>query len=166
MNRKIKANEGFTLAELLIVVAIIAVLVAVSIPIFTSQLEKARESTDVANFRAAKAELIAKYLSEDGQIDQEGYYNASQGIFVTDYFKVGEGYGKGTTIPGSTSAADAKGYIDGFYNINLDYTGGVIGYNYTDGKLFMMWFVPKGGAGGVDDLKEQGNSFVVEPNKN
>ena len=37
-----KKKKGFTLAELLIVVAIIAVLVAISIPIFTSQLKKAR----------------------------------------------------------------------------------------------------------------------------
>ena len=41
MFKKAKENKkGFTLAELLIVVAIIAVLVAISIPIFTSQLEK------------------------------------------------------------------------------------------------------------------------------
>ncbi|WP_371832638.1 type IV pilin protein [Grylomicrobium aquisgranensis] len=33
-----KQNKGFTLAELLIVVAIIAVLVAISIPIFNNQL--------------------------------------------------------------------------------------------------------------------------------
>ena len=44
------------MAELLIVVAIIAVLVAISIPIFTSQLEKSREATDAANFRAVYAE--------------------------------------------------------------------------------------------------------------
>ncbi len=43
-----KNNKGFTLAELLIVVAIIAVLVAIAIPVFTSQLEKSRESTDAA----------------------------------------------------------------------------------------------------------------------
>lgn len=37
-----KRKKGFTLAELLIVVAIIAVLVAISIPIFTLQLEKSQ----------------------------------------------------------------------------------------------------------------------------
>lgn len=37
---KRKQNKGFTLAELLIVVAIIAVLVAISIPIFSKQLKK------------------------------------------------------------------------------------------------------------------------------
>lgn len=47
-----KSEGGFTLAELLIVVAIIGVLVAISIPIFTSQLERSREATDAANIRA------------------------------------------------------------------------------------------------------------------
>ena len=58
-----KMNEkGFTLAELLIVVAIIAVLVAVAIPTFTNQLEKAREATDIANLRSAYAEIVTKAL--------------------------------------------------------------------------------------------------------
>ena len=52
---KIREKKGFTLAELLIVVAIIAVLVAIAIPIFTTQLEKAREATDMANIRSAYA---------------------------------------------------------------------------------------------------------------
>ena len=58
-------KKGFTLAELLIVVAIIAVLVAVSIPVFTSQLAKARLATNQANARAAKAAAIAAYLEDD-----------------------------------------------------------------------------------------------------
>lgn len=33
-------NKGFTLAELLIVVAIIAILVAISLPLFSSQIAK------------------------------------------------------------------------------------------------------------------------------
>jgi len=56
-------KKGFTLAELLIVVAIIAVLVAIAIPIFTSQLEKAREATDAANIRAAYAEVQTAVLT-------------------------------------------------------------------------------------------------------
>ncbi len=58
-----KNNKGFTLAELLIVVAIIAVLVAIAIPVFTSQLEKSREATDLSNIRSAYAEAVAEYLS-------------------------------------------------------------------------------------------------------
>ena len=53
-----KNKKGFTLAELLIVVAIIGVLVAIAIPIFTSQLEKSREATDLANVRSAYAQVM------------------------------------------------------------------------------------------------------------
>ena len=43
--------------EMLIVIAIIAVLIAVAIPVFASQLEKSREATDLANVRAAYAQV-------------------------------------------------------------------------------------------------------------
>ena len=58
-------KKGFTLAELLIVVAIIAVLVAIAIPVFTNQLEKSREATDEANTRSLYAETVAAVLAED-----------------------------------------------------------------------------------------------------
>ena len=58
-----KNNKGFTLAELLIVVAIIAVLVAVAIPVFTAQLHKAQDATEIANARSLYAERQADYLS-------------------------------------------------------------------------------------------------------
>lgn len=66
MLKKLKKNKkGFTLAELLIVVAIIGVLVAISIPIFTAQLEKSREAVDEANLRSLYAEASAAVLTED-----------------------------------------------------------------------------------------------------
>lgn len=62
--KRIQEKKGFTLAELLIVVAIIAVLVAIAIPVFTSQLEKSKESTDAANIRSAYAEVMAEALTQ------------------------------------------------------------------------------------------------------
>ena len=62
---KIRNKKGFTLAELLIVVAIIAVLVAIAIPVFTAQLEKSREATDIANVRSAYAEVMTNYLTDE-----------------------------------------------------------------------------------------------------
>ncbi|MGO4946454.1 type IV pilin protein [Blautia sp. Sow4_E7] len=68
MRKKYKGKNGFTLAELLIVVAIIAVLVAISIPIFTTQLEKAREATDLSDVRSAYAEVMTAAITGDGSI--------------------------------------------------------------------------------------------------
>ena len=93
-----RQQRGFTLAELLIVVAIIAVLVAVSMPIFTSRLEKSREATDMANMRSAKA-AVAVALIED-KLSGDYYFNAERGSLVpatSSALRNLEGYGKGTT---------------------------------------------------------------------
>lgn len=64
--KKRKADKkGFTLMEMLIVVAIIAILVAIAIPTFTSQLEKAREAADIANIRSAYSEAMVKFLDNN-----------------------------------------------------------------------------------------------------
>ena len=74
-------KKGFTLAELLIVVAIIAVLVAIAIPIFTSQLEKSRDAVTVANLRSAYAEASATKLTGENTgnatIDKDGNVKVS-----------------------------------------------------------------------------------------
>lgn len=48
--------------EMLIVIALIAVLIAIAIPVFASQLEKSREATDLANVRAAYAQVSTEAL--------------------------------------------------------------------------------------------------------
>lgn len=88
------------IAELLVVVAIIGVLVAISIPIFTSQLEKAREATDAANIRAAYAEVAADAL------DEATLATAKTGITV-DLKQQPDGWGTTPDIGGI--AADISG---------------------------------------------------------
>ena len=60
-----KNREAFTLAELLIVVAIIAVLVGIGIPVFVSQLERARLAVDKENIRSCYAMASYDFVSKD-----------------------------------------------------------------------------------------------------
>nr|WP_325204156.1 type II secretion system protein [uncultured Oscillibacter sp.] len=64
LKAKLKKQGGFTMVELLIVVAIIAILVAVSIPMMNSALEKSREAVDQANYRDAIALASVKYMTD------------------------------------------------------------------------------------------------------
>lgn len=128
-----KNSKGFTLAELLIVVAIIAVLVAVSIPIFTSKLEKTREATDIANLRAAKAAAVAGYLSEDNGAGTY-YYDATNGVLKAEKTGIST-YGEGTTATGDTS-------LDGKYGYDTEaaYTDKIIkAVIASDGTVTLTW---------------------------
>lgn len=88
-----KNNKGFTLIEMLIVVAIIAILVAVSIPLVNNSLERTRRATDAANERAAKAEAVIMYLNGDWS-DSTPFYDATDGKFVSALPAGHTGYGK------------------------------------------------------------------------
>ena len=63
-----RGYKGFTLMEMLIVVAIIAILVAIAIPVFTSQLNRAKVEADVANIRSGYA-VVAVEVMTDTTID-------------------------------------------------------------------------------------------------
>ena len=66
---KKKSNKkGFTIMEMLIVVAIIAVLAAIAIPTFNGALTKSKEAADVANVRAAYAEMQVAILTDDAGV--------------------------------------------------------------------------------------------------
>lgn len=142
-NRRLKNKLGFTMAELLIVVAIIAVLVAIAIPIFNKQIEKSREAYDIATMRQAASAAVELYyagvtkdtassvglLWNNGGAEGDnafGVYDPSTGKFLprksTDAKNMC--YGKGTTTNGGTSYT--MGNDRGAYSPTSDYTNAVV----------------------------------------
>lgn len=117
--KKVRENKkGFTLAELLVVVAIVGILVAISIPVFTAQLSKARKATNQANLRAAKA--AAEYLTDE---DVSVSTNDGKAVYYTYDISAGtatKGDIKTLVVP------DGYTQID---NLDEDVTGD---YKYTD----------------------------------
>lgn len=82
--RKMKNKKGFTLMEMLIVVAIIAILIAIAIPTFASSLNKARVATDEANIRAGYASVMADVLTNEGENSGETGQTAKEYTLNTD----------------------------------------------------------------------------------
>lgn len=137
MLKRIRKNKkGFTLAELLIVVAIIGVLVAISIPIFSAQLEKAREATDQANIRNAYAEVTAACLAdnktasdETNKTDQIGAITYKDGTYsctvtATQSHRDKWESGSDVTIGGQKVTAAASWTISGTKDGNVKITSG------------------------------------------
>lgn len=52
-------NKGFSLVELIVVIAIMAVLIGVLAPTFTKYVEQSRRSTDIQNAEAIKTAMLA-----------------------------------------------------------------------------------------------------------
>lgn len=128
-------KKGFTLAELLVVVAIIGVLVAVSIPIFTSQLRKAKVATDQANARAGKAAAVAAALEAQSESASTYYYDAATGVAVSADTKPTD-----ISAYGKTSDAKIADKIEGVTQDNTDLTNKIVKVSIgTDNKVVVSW---------------------------
>lgn len=64
------SKKGFTLIEMLVVIAIIAILVAVVIPVMGNSTAKAKAAADAANLRAVYAELNIHVLNGEKTIPE------------------------------------------------------------------------------------------------
>ena len=119
-------KKGFTLVEMLVVIAIIAVLVAIIIPTTSSATTKAAAATNAANLRSLLAEATVDYLG--GVNDETGFlqYNASDSTFTTlatapAAKKVGTGTNAFTSNEPAKAVVDSNGIISVYYGNNAKY---------------------------------------------
>jgi len=93
-------KKGFTIVELVIVMAVIAILAAVLIPTFSGVINNAKESAALQNARSTYNELAA-YELDDGDWD------ADYAIVSGDYaFVVDNGVFNATPVEASTITAE------------------------------------------------------------
>ncbi len=113
-------KKGFTIVELVIVIAVIAILAAVMIPTFGGIIKKANKSSVEQTATAAYKEAYGLALS-DGKI--EAGSKANDGTITGDYYEVnGYAFAFGGTIDNVTcTVTDSK--IDGF---EVKFDGGKI----------------------------------------
>lgn len=77
LTRKSK-KRGFTLVELVIVIAILALLAAIALPKFVNSREKARETAHNANVRVLKS-AATTYLADKGNPAETKKWSESEG---------------------------------------------------------------------------------------
>lgn len=99
MLKKFTNKKGFTLMEMLIVVAIIAVLVAIAIPTFSGSLDKANAATDLANIRSGYASAQIKVMTE--KVTDTKFYLQKDGSVDTDVTNAYICKGKSTDVSGA-----------------------------------------------------------------
>jgi len=104
--KRIRKTEGFTLSELLIVVAIIGLLVAIGIPGLSKQLERSREFADAANIHSACDSLFEAWLVDNAEHEQ--YVKIQQKEKTWTYADTAGSFG---TLPELTDAEIAAGKV-------------------------------------------------------
>ena len=81
--KKLTNKKGFTLMEMIIVVAIVAILAVLTIPTLTGNTKKAAKAADEANMRSAKA--VYQVLVMEEKVDSSKvFFDAASGEFVDE----------------------------------------------------------------------------------
>ena len=83
-------KKGFTLVELVIVIAVIAILAAVLIPTFTSVINRANQSSAVQKVKAAVDEAYVEYVADYHKVPTKAVLTIQNDKFVSIEFVADE----------------------------------------------------------------------------
>ncbi|SED02385.1 type IV pilus assembly protein PilE [Pseudomonas mohnii] len=104
-----RSNRGFTLIEIMIVIAIIGIVMTIAVPSFTEYLNKGRR-TEVASLLSEQAQILERFYS------QKNVYTDATGLSAgNDYYTITPTLTDQTFLltavrkPGTSMAADKCG---------------------------------------------------------
>lgn len=72
-----RAEAGFTLVELLVVVVVLGILVLIAVPSFSQSSEQSSDTAATANIRSAISDLISYSFSNNNQVPPNGAYGGA-----------------------------------------------------------------------------------------
>ena len=108
--KKMANREGFTLVELIVVIAILGILAGIAIPVYSGYIAKAKEANDIQQMDAIKTAVV--FVKTEGMINTNDSTASISSIEVTtsaikadgteltenEYIEVNSLLGKGANV--------------------------------------------------------------------